>query len=1183
MSMRYLRMKGPTLKNRVAHAYHDYGRLCSAHPVSCLSMSVVMMFMLSYPAAIRFRSWISSPIEVYWSNKVLEYPKEASATPYWILGPPTVFLQQVVIRGTVEPWNSLNMTSEQLVESKERDENTFVHVYYRPRKYFSDYFPLATSYLILMLYLYYSARKFEMVASRWGLAFAAACTVAATLLMTTGRVSFRIFVIYSKPKNVLKFKFRSVVYTPPSLDVSSRIAHGLSQEGYSLCKYFVMELTFLAIGYMTGVSEIQEFCTFASVGLVIDFYMQLFFYAPCLTFDLQRLCTEDKQRFTLRLFTTEIPQLRNYPPVRHSVAVLGCSDGSLEIACLDRNKLIAIYKQSKIGVIHVQPLRVTSIVLLRSLRAHLKPISQIVTNLSSIVSACHDHTIKVFDINSAELKYILHAHNAPVTNICIDHETNMLFSSCDEGIICWWNMASGELIKSIDTSNSGRVELASTSEYLLGYSSDGSFRLWSKENGQLISRIAQPTDGGLISRGLVVMGCGVAATSCGQTVTFWNLQHKAIFKQVDLGSSINRLRSLSDRSVLCQCSNMMYRVNVPLHFLNGHLSQLEAAGVPSQLWGSLYVKLMQQTFDAGDLFRIICEESENSHAWSVLATKDLHLMDENNVFLIDHAWTFRPHQARAQLENLPQLDFDNDTEFGSDDEVINDDEEKEKYNQEVAAVDGQYLLFIMHDSVASFSLPMEETDSLINKILKEMWKYVQTFTVKYKMVDIDEESMPLWYIMDEFGVRISHSNTPNIRVVPLFFIPHNIAYNVMFLTKPISEGEEIFRDYADNALAHQHPEWRHLLLLPWHDIDVTGGNSEREHLDDGFFLSGRIADSVPTEEEQSVTSFKGVGASKKLRIFTDNTQLVNNLKIIDYEIVEDWRKADVLWLLKHFHKYRLLFLRLCINVAYSYILLSPRFEHFQTSFNLNTELPQFVTYFQKKALRGEENTWIIKPWNLARGLDMHVSNDLGQIIRLIESGPKIACKYISHPVLFNRPDNGCMVKFDLRYIVFVNQLRPVRAFVYNKFWIRFAINDFSLSRLDDNETHFTVFNYSDKTKIFQMDCVDFISHMERTYSVIKWSMVQKKINIVLKDALEAVSKADPPRGIASNKQSRSMYGADIMLEWATKDEKDVHVSLLEYNFMPDCERACHLYPNFADTVFKTMFLEEIDNNEITKL
>ncbi|VDP09387.1 unnamed protein product [Heligmosomoides polygyrus] len=347
-----------------------------------------------------------------------------------------------------------------------------------------------------------------------------------------------------------------------------------------------------------------------------------------------------------------------------------------------------------------------------------------------------------------------------------------------------------------------------------------------------------------------------------------------------------------------------------------------------------------------------------------------------------------------------------------------------------------------------------------------MWRYIQTYTVRFKQ-EVDEEGMPLWYIMDEFGVRIAHSDHPNVRVVPLFFIPHNAAYSVMLLTKEISEGEEVCRDYADHCLGRRQPEWRPFLMVPWLDEDLDLDEEiQRQPPDENFFVTGRTLEALPSEADQLVAAeaIRKRDLSRPLRVFADGLQMLDNLSAVKYEEVCSWRDADVIWLKRHFQEYDQLCVdnppalvnqfphESCLTVKdlLSAILIDQNSgevpDWYQTCFNLNTELPQFVSHYLdrkkkygvislgndqngrselhgivptggrvmatcdasavkwarvyvecsiKDSFSGLDNTWIIKPWNLARGMDMHVSNDLRQIVRLIESGPKVRSSLFS--------------------------------------------------------------------------------------------------------------------------------------------------------------------------------------------
>ncbi|XP_001367010.1 sterol regulatory element-binding protein cleavage-activating protein isoform X2 [Monodelphis domestica] len=180
-------------------------------------------------------------------------------------------------------------------------EENLVHVHFKEEIGIAELIPLVTTYIILFAYIYFSTRKIDMVKSKWGLALAAVVTVLSSLLMSVGLCTlfgltptlnggeiFPYLVVVIGLENVLVLT-KSVVSTPVDLEVKLRIAQGLSNESWSIMKNMATELGIILIGYFTLVPAIQEFCLFAVVGLVSDFFLQMLFFTTVLSIDIRRM------------------------------------------------------------------------------------------------------------------------------------------------------------------------------------------------------------------------------------------------------------------------------------------------------------------------------------------------------------------------------------------------------------------------------------------------------------------------------------------------------------------------------------------------------------------------------------------------------------------------------------------------------------------------------------------------------------------------------------------------------------------------------------------------------------------------------------------------------------------------------------------------------------------------------
>uniref|UniRef100_M1BN35 Tubulin--tyrosine ligase 12 n=1 Tax=Solanum tuberosum TaxID=4113 RepID=M1BN35_SOLTU len=87
-------------------------------------------------------------------------------------------------------------------------------------------------------------------------------------------------------------------------------------------------------------------------------------------------------------------------------------------------------------------------------------------------------------------------------------------------------------------------------------------------------------------------------------------------------------------------------------FVKVHGVLLAAAGIPQSLYKLLFQKLSSDTFDGGHYFQI--EPIEDGRQRRLLFTSD-SIAKHSNLFLVDHAWTFRLSDAYKQLCEVPGL------------------------------------------------------------------------------------------------------------------------------------------------------------------------------------------------------------------------------------------------------------------------------------------------------------------------------------------------------------------------------------------------------------------------------------------------------------------------------------------------------------------------------------------------
>ncbi|KAM6583596.1 hypothetical protein CsatB_010598 [Cannabis sativa] len=474
-------------------------------------------------------------------------------------------------------------------------------------------------------------------------------------------------------------------------------------------------------------------------------------------------------------------------------------------------------------------------------------------------------------------------------------------------------------------------------------------------------------------------------------------------------------------------------------------------------------------------------------------------------------------------------------------------------------------------------------EPLADRVLNAMWLYLMT----YRLADeekIDETSV--WYVMDELGSALLHSDEPNFRVAPFLFMPEGtlasaVSFSILWPTNNVKKGDECTRDFLFGI---GEDKQRSARLTAWFHTPENYFIQKYERYWNN--VKSKRLSFPPIQPCPNRSLLRNDGSA--LRVYTDLPYVEEFLTRPEFMITTDVKDADIIWtstqvdddtkkvtgitenqFINQFPFEACLVMK--HHLADTILKAHGSPEWLQPTYNLETNLSELIGDYLVRKREECNNMWILKPWNMARTIDTTVTDNLTAIIRLMETGPKICQKYIENPALFNGK------KFDIRYVVLVRSMNPLEIFLSDVFWVRLANNPYSLEKHSffEYETHFTVMNYRGGFK--HKNTPEFVKEFEQEHQV-KWLDIHERVKGMIRSVFEAAASVHPEM---HSPNSRAIYGVDVMLDSSYRPK------LLEVTYCPDCTRACNYDTeaivggggvirgrDFFNIVFGCLFLNE---------
>lgn len=154
--------------------------------------------------------------------------------------------------------------------------------------------------------------------------------------------------------------------------------------------------------------------------------------------------------------------------------------------------------------------------------------------------------------------------------------------------------------------------------------------------------------------------------------------------------------------------------------------------------------------------------------------------------------------------------------------------------------------------------------------------------------------MPVWYLQDEVGSAIAHSDQPNLKVVPFCFSPTNVAsdtvtFNIVWPIADIKSGAGLYRDFLPGVSEAQ---YRSARLHTWFctpDDYYTKSLKQYRNMEIKYDVEGEFT------RIQDEHALRGSLPNDKLKVFTDDEQISGQVKDARFEFVNEAADAEICW------------------------------------------------------------------------------------------------------------------------------------------------------------------------------------------------------------------------------------------------------------------------------------------------